>query len=170
MKYKDFYQYLTIKINKEDACIGPSICIKLDDNSPSGRGNYRSLVSTTEDSFDFNVGVNVKFIIFPIKIYGETIRHLNILILDRKTKIIERYEPFNRYLKHKVIDGLIEQVLYNWMSRGKIYFLKYQTTLNSEPVLNDKNCGIHCINYVMSKLSKGSLSSGREESPGGHSR
>ena len=142
MKYTDFHKYLTIKTNGK-ADIGPTISIEL--------GNHKIWISQgVKSKSDYKP---LRFIIFPLKIYGETIRHLNILILDRKTKIIERYEPFDEYVNFQQVNDLIEPFLYKWMEQRKIYFLKYQTILNSEQVLSNKNCGIYCINFIMKKLS-----------------
>ena len=154
MRYTDFYQYLTIKINtfqseQSEVYIGPSIAVDV---------KTRKIMSSSQNVSTigyYNPNLRMKrFIIFPVKIFGETIRHLNILILDRKTKIIERYEPFNTYLNFNQINDLIEPFLYKWMEERKIYFLKYQTTLNSDVIVNEKNCGIYCINYVVSKLKE----------------
>jgi hypothetical protein len=148
MKYSDFYRYLAIKIDGK-ACIGPSVSIELGNGAKNGKifASSNSIPNKHNNSH-----VKPRFTIFPVKIYGETINHLNLLILDRKTKIIERYEPFDQYLNLKQINDLIEPFLYKWMEQGKIYFFKYQTILNSGPVLNDRNCCIHCINYIMTKL------------------
>jgi hypothetical protein len=146
MKYTDFHKYLTIKI-KGKAHIGPSISIKLGNNF-----NSSNIMSSQDVEIQNQYNKPLRFIVFPIKIYGENIRHLNILILDQKTKIIERYEPFDHYLNFTQINSLIEAFLYKWVEQGKIYFLRYHTTLNSKSILNDKNCGIYCVNYVMSKL------------------
>lgn len=147
MKYTDFYKYLTIKTNGE-ANIGSSISIKLGNSVDLDKISVSQEIENKKSDRD----KPLRFIIFPVKIYGETIRHLNILILDRKTKIIERYEPFDQYLNFHRINDLIESLLYKWMEQRKIYFLKYQTTLNSKPVLCNKNCGIYCINFIMKKL------------------
>jgi hypothetical protein len=140
MKYEDFYTHLTLQV-KNLALIGPSISIKLDDNKIS--------MSKLKVPLLFS-----RFIIFPIKIYGETLRHLNILILDNKTKIVERYEPFNQYLNNSQINDLLEPLLYKLMSMSKIYFLKFETTLNTETVFNNTNCGLYCVKYVVDKIKK----------------
>ena len=140
MKYEDFYKHLSLQV-KNLALIGPSISIKLGSTEPK--------ISITKLEVPL---FESRFVIFPIKIYGETIRHLNILILDNKTKIIERYEPFNQYLSNTQINDLLELLLYKLMSNKKIYFLKFQTTLNTETVLNDKNCGLYCVKYVVEKI------------------
>jgi hypothetical protein len=138
MKYKDFYKYLSIKVDKE-AHIGPSISVQLNTKTIS-MSNYETRA------------LQSRFVIFPVKIYGENIRHLNVLVLDQKTKIIERYEPFNQYLNFKQINDLLEPLLYKLMEQGKIYFLKYDTTLNTEEFLSDKNCGLYCIKYIVDKI------------------
>lgn len=138
MKYKDFYTFLTLKTG-HNASIGPSISIRLKEPS----------ISMSNKEIDFN---HKRFIIFPIKIYGENVQHLNILFLDRKTKIMERYEPFNQYLNFNQINDLLEPLLYKLMEQKKIYFLKYQTTLNQDNIIDDTNCGIYCIKYVVEKL------------------
>jgi len=140
MKYKDFYDCLTVKVGT-NAYIGPSITIKLTDNSI-----YLSKIINNSEFEPF------RYVIFPLKIYGENIQHLNIIILDRKTKIIERFEPFNYYLNYYQINDLLEPLLYKLMENKKLYFLKYQSTLNTENILNDKNCGYYCIKYVVDKL------------------
>lgn len=140
MKYEDFYKHLSLQV-KNLALIGPSILIQLSLTEP------KISISKCEASL-----VSTRFVVFPIKIYGETIRHLNILILDNKTKIIERYEPFNQYLNNIQINDLLEPLLYKLMSNKKIYFLKFETTLNTETVLNDKNCGLYCVKYVANKI------------------
>ena len=136
MKYRDFYTTLTLSLKKFNCVsIGPSVSI-------SGK---RINIS------NYDIDTSLRYIIFPIKIYGHNIKHLNILILDQKTKIIERYEPFNQYLNFDQINDLLESLLYKLMEDGKIYFLKYQTTLNSEN-LSDKNCGMYCIKYITKML------------------
>lgn len=146
MKYKDFYQYLDVTLSKtkEVATIGPSISIKLGENPK---------ITMVKEDCTFNS----RFVIFPIKIYGESLRHLNVLILDQKTKIIERYEPFNHHLNFCQINDLLESLLYKLMSKKKIYFLKYQTTLNTETVLVSKNCGFYCIKYISEKIKGNSF-------------
>lgn len=141
MKYEDFYKHLSIQV-KNLALIGPSISIKLSLTGPK----------ISISNFKVPLLPPQRFVIFPIKIYGETIRHLNILILDNKTKIIERYEPFNRYLSNSQINDVLEPLLYKLMSNKKIYFLKFETTLNTETILNDKNCGLYCVKYVANKI------------------
>jgi hypothetical protein len=144
MKYEDFYKHLSLQVQNL-ALIGPSISIKLSSTEPK--------ISISKFEAPLLPPWNDRrFVIFPIKIYGETIRHLNILILDNKTKIIERYEPFNQYLNASQLDDLLELLLYKLMSKKKIYFLKFQTTLNTETVLNDKNCGLYCVKYVANKI------------------
>lgn len=152
MKYEDFYKHLTLQV-KNLAHIGPSISIRLSDAKISISSNNR-------------LNSSLRFIIFPIKIYGETLRHLNILILDKKTKLIERYEPFNQYLNNTQINDLIEPLLYKLMEQGKIYFLNYKTTLNTETVLSDKNCGLYCIKYIKLLLSKSTTQSLSCNTPG----
>ncbi|ADO00478.1 hypothetical protein WIV_gp134 [Wiseana iridescent virus] len=139
MKYKDFYYHLNVTLSKTNATIGPSISIKLGENP--------KITMVKEDTSFAH-----RFVIFPIKIYGESLRHLNVLILDQKTKIIERYEPFNHHLNFCQINDLLESLLYQLMSKKKIYFLKYQTTLNTETVLVSKNCGLYCIKYISEKI------------------
>lgn len=143
MKYEDFHSYLTLKVGN-NAFIGPSISVKLD-------GTFKISIEKWLQSHHDNIK-NFRFVIFPIKIYGEKIRHLNVLLFDQKTKIIERYEPFNRYLNFNQINDLIEPLLYKLMEQKKIYFLKYQTSLNTETILNDKNCGLYCVKYVCHKI------------------
>ncbi|CCV02209.1 hypothetical protein IIV30_014R [Invertebrate iridescent virus 30] len=143
MKYKLFYDYLNLVISQiHNACIGPSISITI------GKDPKVSI-----KNFDFKIKNNFKYIIFPIKIYGENIRHLNILCFDKQKKIIERYEPFNEYLNFYQINDLIESLLYKLMNKSQIYFLKYQTSLNSENIVNDKNCGLYCIQYIRKKFN-----------------
>jgi hypothetical protein len=139
MKYKDFYNYLVIKVNGV-AHIGPSISVKL---------NTKTISMSNESE----TSSSSRFVIFPIKIYGENIRHLNILVLDQQDKIIERYEPFNQYLNFNQINNLLEPLLYKLMEQDKIYFLKYNTTLNTEEILSDKNCGLYCIKYIANKIN-----------------
>jgi hypothetical protein len=74
------------------------------------------------------------------------------VILDKKTKILERYEPFDKYLNFFQINDLIESLFYRLMNQGKIYFLKYQTTLNTETILNDKYCCLYCVKYAVEKI------------------
>ena len=93
-----------------------------------------------------------RFLIFPVKIYGENMQHLNILLLDRKNKFVERYEPFNQYIYFNQINDLLESLLYKLMEAQKIYFFKYQSTLNEEKILNDKNCGIYCVQYILRRI------------------
>jgi hypothetical protein len=138
MKYKDFHAYLTTRVGA-NAIVGPSISIKVGINPK---------ISMTEPWFE---GTS-RFIVFPIKLYGENIRHLNILLLDQKTKIVERFEPFNLFLNFHQINDLLEPFLYKLMGQRKIYFLKYQTTLNPAPVVNDQNCGLYCVKYVVQKI------------------
>ena len=142
MKYQDFLKYLTLKA-KTFAYIGPSISIKIGENHKISISKWL-----------YPPVINYRFIIFPIKLYGENIRHLNILILDQKTKIIERYEPFNQYLNFHQINDLLEPLLYKLMEQGKIYFLHFKTTLNTETILNDKNCGLYCIKYICEKYKE----------------
>ena len=140
MKYEDFYKYLVLRVNKT-AHIGPVISIKLGEDPKISILKFEGLT-------------NHRCVFFPIKIYGETIRHLNILFLDKKTKIIERYEPFDQYLNFHQINDLLESLLYKLMSQKLLYFLKYQTTLNTETVLNDKNCGLYCVKYATTKIKE----------------
>lgn len=141
MKYKDFSTFLTLKIG-QDADIGPSVTVRL---TPA---QNKSLISISSKKIE----TNHRFIVFPVKIYGENIRHLNILCLDRKTKIMERYEPFDQYLNFDQINDLLEPLLYKLMEQKQIYFLKYQSTLNSDNILSDTNCGMYCIKYVIQKI------------------
>jgi len=150
MKYVDFYNCLTYKVkqynlqkNIDRVWIGPSISVRVREHS-----------ITTSNPVNERLYSTFRFVIFPIKIYSGSVRHLNILFLDRKTKIIERYEPFDQYLNFHQINGLIEALLYKLMGQKKIYFLKYTTSLNTKVILNDKNCGLYCIKYVSEKLSK----------------
>ena len=138
MKYREFYSYLYSKVNNL-ADIGPHISLKMEHASIS--------ISDKE------IKNNHRFLIFPVKIYGENIQHLNILLFDRKNKIIERYEPFNRYIYFNQINDLIESLLYKLMEEQKIYFLKYQSTLNEEKNLNDKNCGMYCLKHILHVLN-----------------
>ena len=78
MKYKDFYTFLALK-TCHVAVIGPSISIIL---SNKGLRSKEPSISISNKEVDFG---HKRFIVFPIKIYGENIRHLNILFLDRKT-------------------------------------------------------------------------------------
>lgn len=143
MKYEDFYKYLTLKVDKH-TYIGPSISIKLGENPKISISKWSR----------YNHEIINRFIIFPVKLYGENIRHLNVLILDQKTKIIERYEPFNQYLNFHQVNDLLEPLLYKLMEQNKIYFLRYKTILNTETILNDKNCGLYCIKYICEKIHK----------------
>jgi hypothetical protein len=140
MKYKDFLSTLVFKTANK-AHVGPSISIDI--------MNAKIMVNKTINS---TFKTTLRYIIFPIKIYGETLRHLNILILDKKTKIIERFEPFNQFFNYTQINDLLEPLLYRLMEHNKIYFLKYVVTLNTETILNDKNCGFYCIRYAIEKL------------------
>lgn len=140
MKYKDFYGNLNLVITKvNEVYIGPCISIMLEEHP-------KISISKFVDK------ETIKYIIFPIKIYGKNIRHLNILFFDKKKKIIERFEPFNKSTTFKQINGLLESLLYKLMNMGQIYFLKYQTTLNYEKTDN-KNCGWYCIQYVLKKIN-----------------
>jgi len=165
MKYRAFHACLdALADNKAD--IGPSVSIKV----PS-IGTRHIGISNKK------IEKNHRFIFFPVKIYGDTnantlgsggpkinlpptaegytgSRHLNMLLLDRETKIIERYEPFDQHLYFDQINELLEPLLYKLMEQRKIYFLKYQTTLNSESVLNDKNCGMYCLKYVKKRITE----------------
>jgi hypothetical protein len=137
MRFQEFLELLKLRLKKaSNYTVGPIISIKIGCN-PS--------IHISNASVNLN---HNRFIIFPIKIYGETLRHLNIVLLDNKTKIVERFEPFNGYISFKQINDLLEPFLYKLMEKKKIYFLKYQNTLNTETVLTDKNCGYYCIEYV----------------------
>ena len=150
MKYSDFYNYLALKVEQYNlkhsnrVFIGPSISIKV--------GEHHSIAFP--DIPDERLYSTFRFVVFPIKIYSGKVRHLNILLWDRKTKIIERYEPFGRYLNFHQINGLVEALLYKLMEQKKIYFLKYTTSTNNKEILNDKNCGLYCITYMIQKINK----------------
>lgn len=146
MKYKDFCIYLQHKI-KEKAHLASSISVFLPKNITSQ--NIKFVIRP-----DFNSKSNHRYLIFPIKIYGENIKHLNILILDQKTKILERFEPFNKHFNFFQINKALESFLYNLMDKKLIYFLKYQNVLNSEIKIDEKSCGLYCINYVSNRISK----------------
>ena len=95
MKYKDFYTYLHHKVKKNNAYIGPSISIvvpRFQEELPCSK-----IVCKISEKVNINL-LQYRFIIFPLKIYGENIKHLNILLLDQDTKILERFEPFNQHL------------------------------------------------------------------------
>lgn len=154
MKYKDFCVYLQHKIEqhnikqpeiKEKVYLASSISIFLPKDIT--KENIKFVIKP-----DFSCKSNHRYIIFPIKIYGENIKHLNILILDQKTKILERFEPFNKHFNFYQINNALESFLYELMEKKLIYFLKYQVTLNSENIVNEKSCGIYCINYVSNRL------------------
>ena len=135
MKYSDFYLLLR-KQTAATADIGPSISIDI--------GPRRSAISMSNT----RITNNHRFLVFPIKIYGHNIHHLNVLVLDRKTKIAERYEPFNQHVYFTKINQLLESLLYKLRETQKIYFLKYTTTLNNTPNLKNKNCAIHCLQHL----------------------
>jgi hypothetical protein len=143
MKYRDFYAYLDSKVSNI-ADIGPHISIRIKND-----GSWRKNSISIGDKKIQNIH---RFLIFPIKIYGENIHHLNVLLLDRKNKYIERYEPFNQYIYFNQINELIESLLNKLMEEQKIYFLKYQSTINTEKILNDKNCGVYCVQYVLCRI------------------
>lgn len=143
MKYKDFYAYLSYKVNNL-ADIGPHISIKLG-------------ITPTISISNKKINNNHNFLIFPIKIYGENIHHLNILLLDREKKVIERYEPFNEYLNFEQINELLESLLHKLREDRKIYFLMFQSTLNQTKILNDKNCGMYCIQYAVKRVKRRSI-------------
>jgi hypothetical protein len=160
MKYADFYKCLKLKVGESsiNARIGPAISVVLGE-TPKISFKQKELLCLPQDTSD-------RFIIFPVKIYGETIHHLNILFLDKKTKIIERYEPFNQSdLFFNQVNDLIEPLLYKLMEQKKIYFIWYQSWLNTENVLNDKNCGLHCIKYVLGKIQTVKEDRSKFESP-----
>lgn len=140
MKYTDFYNYLMVKLGSK-AYIGPSISIHL-----------YPIVKISMSKQE--IQNNHKYIIFPVKIYGENINHFNVLLLDNKLKVIERYEPFNEYLNNEQINDLLEPLLYKLMEQKIIYFLRYSTTLNQETILSSKNCGHYCVKYLVNRISK----------------
>jgi hypothetical protein len=136
MKFREFLMFLDMRLNKSNEwCLGPSISIKI--------GADPKIYSSS----DFN-NIDHRYVLFPLKIYGERIRHLNLLILDCKTKIIERFEPFYDF---KQINDLLEPFLYKLMKHGKIYFLKFRDTL-TEKIDSDGKCGYHCIDYAYKKI------------------
>jgi len=144
MRFKVFLELLKLRLKKKAShyTVGPSISIKI---------GYNPSINISNALVDLN-HKEKRFIVFPIKIYGEKLRHLNIVLLDNKTKIVERFEPFNDYINFKQINDLLEPFLYKLMEKKKIYFLKYQNTLNTETVLTDKNCGYYCIKYAYNKI------------------
>lgn len=144
MKYKDFYKHLTLQVNKltKLAYIGPSFSVKLGSNPKI----------TLEKELELKLFEPFRFIIFPVKLYGANMRHLNILVFDKKTKIIERFEPFNYHFNLRQIDGMIESLLYKMMNQKKLYFLWYKTITNTDIITDNKNCGFYCIKYIVQKL------------------
>jgi hypothetical protein len=159
MKYKDFCTYLHHKV-KNNAYIGPSISMII----PCFHEELSSkVVCKISEKVNINL-LQYRFIIFPLKIYGENIKHLNILLLDQNTKILERFEPFNRHLNFYQVNGILESFLYKLMEENLIYFLKYKVTLNAQSNIDEKSCGLYCIDYVSNKVKLKSLKSNEAKS------
>lgn len=135
MKYQNFKLCLT-HICQDKASVGSCISIVL--------GSHPKI--SIADSF-CDPPNKIRFIIFPVKIYGNKIQHLNVLILDRKSKIITRYEPFKNFT-FPTIDHLIETLLYKLLNQHKIYFLKFEKSIKYEQTDDCKNCSIYCLQYV----------------------
>jgi hypothetical protein len=141
MKFQEFDSYLS-------AGIGPKASVKTSIRA--------ELMSKSKWKLELErpfgqIGRCGRFVIFPVKIYTPKNRHLNVLILDQKTKTFERYEPHSyshtTIIRH--LDEAIENLLYQIMATGSIYFLKYRTVYGDK---NDTNCGFHCIERVRSIL------------------
>jgi hypothetical protein len=148
MKYKDFYTYLHHKV-KKNAYIGPSISILVpcfQEELPCSK-----IVCKISKKVNINL-LQCRFIIFPLKIYDKNIKHLNILLLDQGTKILERFEPFNQHLNFYQVNDVLESFLYKLMEENLIYFLKYKVVLNTNSNIYEKSCGLYCIDYVSSKV------------------
>lgn len=142
MKYQNFKLCLT-HICQDKASVGSCISIVL------GSHPKISIADSFERACDppNNPPNKIRFIIFPVKIYGNKIQHLNVLILDRKSKIVTRYEPFKNFT-FPTIDRLIETLLYKLLNQHKIYFLKFEKSIKYEQTDDCKNCSIYCLQYV----------------------
>lgn len=137
MKYSDFCVYLTHQTGAF-ADIGPYISVKLDSGSAS--------VSSKQ------IECKHRFLVMPIKICSLRAegQHLNVFLLDRKTKVLQRYEPFGN-ISYDRVNKLVEPLMYKLMNDGKIYFLQYSTILGGNT--SGRNCCIHCVNYVKSVVT-----------------
>jgi hypothetical protein len=165
MKYKDFLKSLTALLDSTIFTIKPAICLKLgpvisifseidqSDVQPKWSGLYEKNARAFQKT---------RFIVFPVKIYGESgcdvgrgshilTRHLNVLVLDNKTKIVERFEPTYSLLNHRIhlkIDTVLEKYAYEQMRLNRIYFLKYVSRVENHHNEFDKDCGFICIKYL----------------------
>ncbi|AHL67531.1 hypothetical protein DH26_gp034 [Chloriridovirus anopheles1] len=140
MKYADF-RLLLSTLPTTDCVIGPDISIYI---------SSRQIHFKNDKSFKTNLK---RFIIFPIKIYGEKeYKHLNVGVLDNMTKVLTRFEPFGNYYQG-VVDNLLESFFYKLMERGYIYFIKYAVSYSLKPQqLN--NCGYYCFQFLKATVAK----------------
>ena len=138
MKFRDFHTYLSAAVQSFDVSVETSIRAELIETVWKMEIERRPLGR-----------MSGRFVVFPVKIYTPKIRHLNVLILDQKTKTFERYEPHSHTTTIRHLDDAIEDLLYRLMASGSVYFLRYRTLYGDK---NDKNCGFHCIEHVRSTI------------------
>jgi hypothetical protein len=153
MKYKEFHGRLSSKMIGL-AYVGPTVKVNLVGESMVRHGKHATC--RLVGPIDRDLALLYRFAVFPVKLHGSNIRHLNILILDRKTGVLERYDPmYSRSTDKEDLyqtDSVIKYLMHKLMDQGDIYFLKYESGLNHESVL-DNNCGNHCIDYATSSIT-----------------
>lgn len=150
MKYSEFYKQLTGRLDGL-AYIGPEISLIL-----NGNGFLNKTWIASE--IDQETMACHRYAVFPVKLFGRgKIHHLNLMILDRKTKTLERYEPLfspqDANLLSEETSKALESFMYRLMYHEKIYFLKYKTSLNTDNSSDGKNCGVYCIKYAFEKIA-----------------
>lgn len=141
MKYVDFYKLL-MTLPLSECHIYPGISLI------SSNGSLKIKLDG-----ELPLTKQKRFVIFPIKIYGQTAKHLNVIVLDNRTKILTRFEPFHDYFKTNIINKVLEPFMYKLMEQKYIYFLKYQIEHLSDPTLS-RNCGYYCIQYLKTLISQ----------------
>lgn len=153
MKYSDFHSRLVAQLD-DLAYVGPVISMNLTDARFRTTG-YRSKTSM-ESPIDRQKMASYRYTVFPVKLFGlGKIHHLNLVVHDRLTKTVERFEPAftsrDNNLDMVEVSDALEAFLSNLMYEKKIYFLEYKTTYNTN-TSNGKNCGLHCIKHAFERI------------------
>ncbi|ABF82112.1 hypothetical protein MIV082L [Invertebrate iridescent virus 3] len=96
-----------------------------------------------------------RFVVFPVKIYGLCVRHMNVLVWDMGHQRVERFEPFRMGFPEvqPTIDGALTNLLNQLAAADGSQTLQYRTLVTAWGNKSD-HVDTHCCRWCLEWLEK----------------
>lgn len=150
MKYGRFLSILDARVNPMHVGLGPCINIWSNKWEIEDVKKMRSVVA--------------RYVVIPVKIYysargledvlgdkelDQRKDHLNVLVMDKKSKTVERYEPNTR---RRVRDARLDSLIKDALSEMRLGFVEYSnSTWATEHAKTPGSCVEWCVKYILHK-------------------